>query len=410
MRIDIERFRVRGDRVIWVVYIALMLISLIEVYSSMGKTVYEKGNGDIVRMFMKHFGIIVTGLIVTYFVHLVKYSCYPKITKIAYGFSVILLLVTLALGGISGKTADRWIVIPFIGQFQPSEIVKYILILYVANELAILGDGIREKKNFFRLSAKLLLVCGLIFPENFSTAALIFLCCYGLMFVAGARMKHWFLIVPAGIALILFVVVISASDADILKRSSTWVNRWENFINNNPEEITQANTATMAISTGGIVGKGIGNTTQGRFLSESHNDFIFAIILEEGGVLYGFIVMILYFILFYRSVKVAKNSRGLFGRYAAVGIGMVFCLQALVNMMVATTLIPVTGQTLPFISYGGTSFIISSAALGVMLNISADAKKYQMELEAQNAVSETEVMETSDSINEEKQVENESNN
>ena len=128
MKIDVEKYRVKGDRVIWITYIALMLISLIEVYSSMGKTVYEKGNGDIVYMFVKHFGIIVAGLFVTYFVHLVKYSYYPRITKIAYGFSLFLLLVTLALGGISGKTADRWIVIPLIGQFQPSEIVKYILV------------------------------------------------------------------------------------------------------------------------------------------------------------------------------------------------------------------------------------------------------------------------------------------
>ena len=416
MKIDIEKYRVKGDRVIWITYIALMLISLIEVYSSMGKTVYEKGNGDIVNMFIKHFGIIVTGLFVTYFVHLIKYSYYPRITKIAYGFSLLLLLITLALGGISGKTADRWIVIPLIGQFQPSEIVKYILILYVSNELAILGDGIRDRKNFLTLSFKLLLICGLIFPENFSTALLVFMSCYGLMFIAGAKMKNLSLIVPALVVLVVFVVGIYVVNPDILKRSSTWVNRVEGFINTNPEEITQANTATMAISTGGLVGKGIGNTTQGRFLSESHNDFIFAIILEEGGVLYGFIVMILYFILFYRSVRIAKTARGLFGSYAAVGIGLVFCLQALVNMMVATTLMPVTGQTLPFISYGGTSFVISSAALGIMLNISADAKKYQMEmetdkmnLESKKIDLEEEITESSNSINEEKQGENERN-
>ena len=323
----------------------------------------------------------------------------------------------MALGGISGKTADRWIVIPLIGQFQPSEIVKYILILYVSNELAILGDGIRDRKNFLTLSFKLLLICGLIFPENFSTALLVFMSCYGLMFIAGAKMKNLSLIVPALVVLVVFVVGIYVVNPDILKRSSTWVNRVEGFINTNPEEITQANTATMAISTGGLVGKGIGNTTQGRFLSESHNDFIFAIILEEGGVLYGFIVMILYFILFYRSVRIAKTARGLFGSYAAVGIGLVFCLQALVNMMVATTLMPVTGQTLPFISYGGTSFVISSAALGIMLNISADAKKYQMELEADKMNLESKkidleekITESSNSINEEKQGENESNN
>ncbi len=372
---NVERFKVRGDKVVWIIYIILMFISLIEVFSSMGKTVYEKREGDIIGMFFKHLLIIGIGFVVTYATHLIKYKVYSQLTKPAFGLSILLLGFTLLFGQFFGKGADRWIVLPVIGQFQPSEIVKYILILYVANELTVLKEGIKDKRNFLILVGKIILICALIFPENFSTAFLVFISCYVLIFVAGAKMKHWLWAVPVGALFLIGVFSVYKINPDLLERSGTWVNRIEAFFNNNPEELTQANTATMAISTGGLMGKGIGNTTQGRFLSESHNDFIFAIILEEGGVLYGAVVMLLYFILFYRSIKIAKNAKGDFGRYTAIGIGLVISLQAVLNMLVATGCIPVTGQTLPFISYGGTSFVISSVALGIMLNISAESKK-----------------------------------
>ncbi len=230
-------------------------------------------------------------------------------------------------------------------------------------------------------------------------------------------MKHWLLIVPFGAVVVLFVLGIYSFSPETLERSETWVNRVEGFIYNDPDDNTQGNNATMAIATGGLIGRGIGNTTQGRFLSESHNDFIFAIILEEGGVLYGIVIMLLYFILFYRSVKIANNARGLFGRYTAIGIGLVFSLQAVINMAVATTLIPVTGQTLPFISYGGTSFVISSAALGIMLNISAESKKYENKKKLEQAIAERDeegfeegVAIAENNIDDSKTEENESNN
>lgn len=389
MKLSSDRFKIRGDKVIWLVYLLLMFVSLVEVYSAMGKEVYEKNGGDIMGMFIKQFLIIVVGLLVTYFVHLIRYSNYAKYTKLGFVFSIVLLVFTLIYGHLTSGKAGRWLPLPLIGQFQPSELVKFILVMYVANELAILKEGIRERKNFLVLIGKIVPICLLIFTENFSTAALIFLCCYILIFVAGAKMKQWLMIVPAAAAFILLIAGIYLVNPDILNRSETWKNRVEGFIHDDKEQLTQANIAEMAIATGGYMGKGIGETVEGRFLSESHNDFIFAIILEEGGVIFGLVVIMLYFVLFYRSIRVAKQARGRFGSYTAIGIGIVFSLQAVVNMMVATSMIPVTGQTLPFISYGGTSFVISSAALGVLLNISADAKKYQAELRAANSLGDS---------------------
>ena len=377
MKINAKRFKIGGDKVVWIVYILLMLISLLEVYSSMGKAVYDKMGGDIAKMFLKHFGLLLAGLLITYIFHRIKYVHYSKYIKIAYGGSVVLLLFTLILGRLFGEGAARWISLPGIGQFQPSEIVKYVLVLYIANELSLLKDGIKERKNFYKLIAKMALVCLLIFPENFSTSALVFLGCYVMIIIAGAKFRDYIMIVPVGLFLCLSVLGLYKVNPDILERSGTWYSRVNLWLNSDREEITQPNTATMAIATGGLLGKGIGNTTQGRFLSESHNDFIFAIILEEGGIIFGIVVAGLFFVLFYRSLKISRNARGLFGRYASVGIGFMIVFQALVNMMVATGLLPVTGQTLPFISYGGTSLLVSSAALGIMLNISVESAKSQ---------------------------------
>ena len=371
MKFNAVNFKVKGDRTIWIIYIVLLFISLLEVYSAMGKMVYEKQGGDIIRIFLKHFGIILGGLVVTYFFHLIRYQWYSKFIKAAYVLSTILLGFTLLWGQFSTKAADRWIELPIIGQFQPSEIAKYVLILYVAKRLAILKDGIKERKKLLGLMGWVALTCILIFPENFSMSALIFVGCLLVVYIAGARLKDMMIVVLPIVILAAFLFIFPQT---VLERSSTWSNRVESWWYFDENDNTQANTAAMAISTGGLFGKGIGDTTHGRFLSESHNDFIFAIILEETGVLGGIFVITLYVVLLARTNKIAQKSKGLFGRYIVIGIGFMITLQAIVNMSVATGIIPVTGQTLPFISFGGTSFMITSAALGILLNVSASTK------------------------------------
>ena len=389
--------RIKGDKVIWIVYLLFMLISLVLVFSSMGKTVYENRGGNIFGMFRKHFFILTFGFFVTYVFHLINYKYYSKYSNIMYGGSVLLLAITLFIGEIFGKAASRWIVLPFIGQFQPSEIVKYLLIIYVAHRLSILKEGIKDSKNFSILVGQIIFVSMLIFPQNLSTAFLLFGCCLIMMFIAGAKIKHMLCTIGLGIVALFVVFLINEINPKIIGRGDTWVNRIENFIDNDKTENNQPNTAKMAIATGGILGKGIGNTEQGRFLNESHNDFIFAIILEEGGLLLGGTIIILYMILFYRSIKISRNAPGLFGSYLAIGIGLIIILQAMINIMVATTIIPVTGQTLPFISYGGTSLILSSFGLGLLLSIDAKSNKRKTDSENKNLDSENENTESKDS-------------
>ncbi len=373
MKLNLGKPQIKGDKVIWIVYIGLSILSLIFVFSTMGKNIYRL-DGDVSYMFFKQIAIICSSILATYVVHNIKYGNYARGLKIIYALSVFALIITLGIGGMFGKAANRWIEIPIIGQFQPSEIVKYILIIYVASELESLKDKIKEKKEFVSLILKIALICGLIFFENFSTAALLFLACFLMVFVAGARLKHMSMVIVLGISAIAFVFLLNYFGIEI-GRSTTWLNRFVSHYNSDPNEYNQANSAIMAIATGGLSGLGIGNTVEGRFLSESHNDFIFAVILEEGGIFMCVLILLAYFALFYRCIEVARRANGLFGKYIVLGISFVIIIQALINMTVATGIIPVTGQTLPFLSYGGTSFLFSSIALGIVLNVSAESQK-----------------------------------
>ncbi len=388
-----EKYRIKGDKVIWTMYILLIVISVIFVFSSIGKTVRESRGGDVGSMFFKHFLLLAIGIAICYISHLINYINYSRIAKPAIFFSCILLAVTLVLGylGPGGKAASRWIVIPLVGQFQPSEIVKYITIIFTASFVAGNRNKIKEKQTFINVFIPILIVCGLIFPENFSTATLIGLVCYIMLLVGGINRRYWALSLLF-LALAFVVIMFIDYQTGFLSRGGTWGNRIDLFLNNDKMEINQTNIALMAISTGGLAGKFIGNTEMARFLSESHNDFIFAVILEEGGLWICLIIILFYIILLYRMLRVAKHAKGDFGSILALGITLVFALQTIVNMMVSTNLLPVTGQTLPFISYGGTSFIFSSFALGIVLSISrAENQKTKQEMIMESDTTEEEL-------------------
>ncbi|MBP6429164.1 MAG: FtsW/RodA/SpoVE family cell cycle protein [Bacteroidales bacterium] len=371
------KFRIKGDKIIWMVFLLLIAISCLEVYSTIGKTVYEKQGGTPMGMFSKHLFILFLGTCVMYAVHHIKYTYFSRFAKMGIIISFALLSVTLLLGSLGGKSAARWVLIPLIGQFQPSEIVKIILIVYVARVLALYQDKIKSLDVFKKLMMVIGGICILIFPENFSTAAILFGICFLMMFIGRINLKYLGLIVLVGVIGIVSIFSVLQSKPDLLSRGGTWVNRIEEFRNPDKTAITQSNQAQMAIATGGFFGKFVGNTTQARFLSESHNDFIFAIIIEEGGVILGLVIIILYLILLYRGIQVARRSKGYFGAFCAIGLTIMIVFQALINMFVATGITPVTGQTLPFISYGGTSFLFSCIALGIVLSISAEANKDQ---------------------------------
>ena len=380
------KIKIKGDKIIWMVFLLLMAISCLEVYSTLGKTVYEKQGGTPMGMFTKHIFILILGTFVLYAVHHIKYTYFSRFAKIGLLFSFGILIVTLLIGSLGDKAAARWLTIPLIGQFQPSEIVKIVLIVYVARMLALNQENIKSLDIFKRLILVILGICILIFPENFSTAAILFMICFVMMFIGRINLKYLGMIVLIGIIVIITIFTILQTKPDLLSRGGTWINRIEEFRNPDKMVITQSNQAQMAIATGGFFGKFVGNTTQARFLSESHNDFIFSIIIEEGGILLGLVVIALYLILLYRGIQVARRSKGYFGAFCAIGLIIMIVFQALINMFVATGLAPVTGQTLPFISYGGTSFLFSCIALGIVLSISAEANKDQEKVSLQQDI------------------------
>lgn len=387
------KIKIQGDKVIWMVFLLLMIISAMEVYSTIGKTVYERQGGSPITMFAKHIFILLLGTCVLYAVHHIKYTYFSRFAKIGLIISFILLTLTLILGSFGDKAAARWLTIPLIGQFQPSEIVKIILIIYVARILALNQEKIKSTEVFQKLIIPIVLICLLIFPENFSTATLLFLICYFMMFIGRVNNKFLISILIIGIIGLISIYFVLKSNPDLLSRGGTWVNRIEEFLSDDKTAITQSNQAEMAIATGGVFGKFLGHTTQARFLSESHNDFIFAIIVEEGGLILGIVVIALYLILLFRGIQVARRSKGYFGTFCSIGLIIMIVFQAMINMCVATGLLPVTGQTLPFISYGGTSFLFSCIALGIVLSISASANKEQAKEKLEKDIVEEEVSE-----------------
>ena len=276
----------------------------------------------------------------------------------------------------------RWFHLPVIGQFQPSEIAKVILIIFVARMIAKRQENIEDIATFFMLLVSILAVVVLVLPENFSTAALIFLSCYLMMLFGGVKRKYWWnllgvLVLVGGVA--MFVMLKTGEHSDVLERSETWVNRVDRWLNPNHDELSQENMARMAIARGGVLGAGIGNTVHARLMTQAHNDFIYAIIIEETGMVGGLVVFILYAIFYYRCVRLARRCKGTFGSLIVAGLGTVIYIQALVNMSVAVGVLPVTGQTLPFVSYGGTAYLFLGCGFGVIQSVAADVERQKMQ-------------------------------
>lgn len=388
MQIKKFKLNIKGDKVIWMVFLLLIAISCLEVYSTIGKTVYEKQGGTPIMMFAKHLFILFLGTCVLYAVHNIKYTYFSRFSKVGLLFSFALLGITLLIGSLGDKAAARWLTIPLIGQFQPSEIVKIILIVYVARLLALYQEDIKSLEVFKKLIIPICLICALILPENFSTAAILFLICFFMMFIGRINLKYLGFIIGIGAFALVIAFIVLQKNPEIMHRGGTWVTRVEDYLNPDKTAITQTNQAQMAIASGGFFGKFVGNTTQARFLSESHNDFIFAIIIEEGGLLLGMVIIILYLILLYRGIQIARRSKGFFGAFCAIGLTIMLVFQAMINMFVASSITPVTGQTLPFISYGGTSFLFSCIALGIVLSISVEANKEHIKASLQKDISE----------------------
>jgi cell division protein FtsW len=365
---------IKGDKVIWTVVVLLSLLSVLVVYSSVVALAYRYKNGDTASYLIKHIFIVGSGIFLMYLVHKVKYSYFSRISQIAIFIAAPLLLYTL-LKGVSAGEASRWLPIPGTSlTFQTSDFAKLALITYVARMLSIKQDVIKDfKQAFLPIILPVIIICALIFPANFSTAALLFLNCLVLMFVGRMNAKHLWLLIGSGMVFIALLLSLIWNFPNAIPRGPTWRARIENFISGDSESNFQAEQAKIAIANGGVFGKGPGNSNQRNFLPQASSDFIYAILIEEWGLVTAVIIVFLYVILFFRGVRIANKSEKTFGSLLAVGLIFSLVFQAMINMAVAVNLFPVTGQPLPLISMGGTSIWFTSIAIGMILSVSRES-------------------------------------
>ncbi len=369
---------IKGDKVIWFIVVMLSIISLLAVYSSTGTLAYKYQGGDTMHYMLKHTTILTLGLLLMYFAYKLKYTYYSRIFQIALYIAVPLLVITLFLGkNVNGAT--RVLQIPLVGlTFQTSDLAKITLIVYLARELTRRQDKIKSFRSaFVPLMIPILAVVLAILPANLSTAVIVFTISLVLLFVGRVKLLYLTSLIAAGAAVIAIVILIMFNMPEGMQgRTATWKHRIEHFINKDKNEVPfQVEQAKIAIATGGIYGKGPGNSTQRNFLPHPYSDFIYAIIIEEYGLLGGAFVLLLYLVLFFRAIRISTNSPTLFGSFMVIGMSFSLVFQALINMGVAVNLFPVTGQPLPLISMGGTSLWFSSLAIGIILSVSREIEQ-----------------------------------
>ena len=389
---------IKGDRLIWAIAALLAIFSFLPVYSAASNLAYISGDGNTFGFFVKHFMHLFLGFAIMYGVHKIPYKYFRGLSMIMIPIVLVLLVVTILQGTtIEGANASRWIQIPFVGvSFQTSTFASVVLMVYVARYLSKIKDKqVLFKETILPLWTPVFLILILILPANFSTAAIIFSMVILLSFLGGYPLKYLGAIMGVGIVgLTLFVLVAKALPEVMPNRIDTWMSRVENFMNGEDTEADyQIEKAKIAIATGGIKGVGPGKSIQKNFLPQSSSDFIYAIIIEEYGLIGGLSLMILYLWLLFRTVIVAQKAGSVSGKLLAIGVGIPIVFQALINMSVAVELFPVTGQTLPLISSGGTSIWMTCLALGIILSVSTERQeiieKENIEDNPLNILSET---------------------
>ena len=367
-----------GDKVIWIVVFGLSLLSLLTVWSSTGSLAYRMQGGNTTYYILKHGSLMVFGLMIMFLAHLTPYKYYSRISQLMLFISVPLLLFTLILG-TNLNEASRWIVIPVINlSFQTSDLAKLALIMYLARMLSKKENDIKDFRNgFVPLIVPILLTVGLIFPANFSTAAILFTTSIILLIIGRINFKYIAALAVTGLVGIMFLVLIANSFPKLLPRLGTWQARIENFNDKDSESNFQADQSKIAIATGGFFGKRPGNSVQRNFLPHPYSDFIYAIIIEEYGLIGGLLVLIAYLTLLYRAIQIGIKSPGSYGGFLAIGLMFSLVFQAFINMGVTVNLLPVTGQPLPMLSMGGTSLWFTSFAIGIVLSVSKEVNKLE---------------------------------
>ncbi|KAA6339794.1 putative lipid II flippase FtsW [termite gut metagenome] len=370
----------KGDKVIWIIFLFLCTISIIEVFSATSTLSYK--SGDHWEPITQHFIYLIIGLIFTVIVHSIQYKWFQVIPTLFYPLSVILLALTMFMGYFMDNRvngAARWM--NFFGfQFQPSELAKLTIVLVVASILSKRSSEKDESKPFKHIMIKTLIICLLIAPENLSTAVLIFGVVMIILFIGHISVRRLFMVASIGILLggSVFAVGSVAKDLPFFHRFETWKSRVVDFIDNEKvpaakfdvDKYPQVAHANIAIATSHVIGKGPGNSVERDSLSQAFSDFIYAIIIEELGLAGGVFVLLLYIWLLIRAGRIANKCDRTFPAYLVLGIAVMMTAQAMLNMMVSVGLLPITGQILPLISRGGTATVMNCVCIGMILSVS----------------------------------------
>ena len=361
----------KGDPIIWGVIIVLSIFSLLAVYSATSTLAMQKMGGNSLYYLVRHGVILAFGIMIIFITHLIHYKYYSRLSQLLIGIAVVLLIITLFLG-TNVNQATRWLTLPGLGfTIQTSDFAKLALIMYIARVLSMKQGEIKSfKEAFLPVIIPVVIICVLILPANLSTAALIFGISFLLMFIGRISIKHLF--ASGGIAVLLLALFITVGT--LVKkegRINTWKNRIENYFEEGVEENYQSQQAKIAIATGGLFGKNPGKSVQRNFLPNPYSDFIYAIIVEEYGLIIGGIpILLAYLFLMFRAGVIVRKCDRTFPAFLAIGLTLMIVVQAMVNMSVVVGIFPVTGQTLPLVSMGGSSMLFTSIAFGIILSIS----------------------------------------
>ena len=386
----LKNLHLRGDKVIWIIIFLLSMISLLVVYSSTGTLAYKVKGGNTSYFFIKQLILLGGCFFIIYVVHRIPFKVYSSSANLVLVVSIGLLILAKFIG-TNLNDASRWITIPGIGfNFQPSELAKLALILHVSRTLSRYQaeKGCKDEA-FWHVIIPVGIVCGLIFLDDFSTSALLGGVCYLLMFIGRIARKYMLGTVGFALGVVIMLIVLAPMLPSIGRvqtvrsRIVNFFDKDENSVNNNQNY--QVEQAKIAVVSGGVFGKGPGNSDQRNFLPHPYSDFIYAIILEEMGWIGGFLILAFYLFLMYRAGVIVRKCNRTFPAFLVIGLTLSIVFQALTNMAVSVNLIPVTGQPLPLVSMGGTSLIFTSAAFGMILSVSNWVNEEERKLnEAEN--------------------------
>ncbi|NCP20998.1 MAG: cell division protein FtsW [Flavobacteriales bacterium CG_4_9_14_0_2_um_filter_35_242] len=367
---------IEGDRTIWALISLLAILSFLPVYSASSNLVYVVNKGTTLGYFLKHAVLLFIGFVIIYGVHKIPYKYFSAASVLLFPVIIVLLMVTLVQGqSIEGANASRWLRIPIIGVgFQTSTLAGVVLMMYVSRYLAKNKEiEISFRSSLIFLWLPVAMILALILPANLSTTALLFFMVLILVFLGGYPLKFLgIIIIISAISFAVFVLAAKAFPTMMPNRVDTWMSRIENHFDKTDKTANfQADKAKVAIATGQINGRGPGKSIQKNFLPQSSSDFIYAIIVEEYGLLGGLFVMFIFLGFLFRIIIVARKSESIFGSLLIIGVGFPIVFQAFTNMAVAVGLFPVTGQPLPILSTGGTSIWMTCLSIGIILSVSS---------------------------------------